>query len=246
MATTTITDLIRALETTKTMVLAVDQEDSSTGQIETKKIDLEQILNLFAVIGNEPPTGVAHIWSTDTIPTGYLELNGQTFDQNTYPQLGLIFPSGILPDWRGRVPKHTPTGQNAGTTEEDNIKAHNHVISVSQRDLGEKSSSIYNHNHNRGTMDIQGSFAGLSLGGNPSGAFGATTSTPGGITSGNDGFFVDYNFFANRNWSGLTSTDSHNHSITMGSHNHEATCSAVGGAENTVKGVFVRYIVRAR
>lgn len=218
MATTTITDLIRALETTKTMVLAVDQEDAGTGQIETKKIDLEQILNLFAVIGNEPPTGVAHIWTTDTIPTGYLELNGQSFDPNTYPQLGLIFPSGILPDWRGRVAKHTPYPLNAGLTEEDGIKAHSHVINVDNRDLGAPNTNpVGDHQHGSGLAEIvtyqDGNSSRYFLTGNP-----GKTEFAGG----------------------------HNHYTVMGAHNHTATCSTVGATENTVKGVFVRYIVRAR
>ena len=204
------------------MVLAVDQEDSATGEIETVKIDLEQILNLFAVIGNEPPTGVAHIWTTDAIPTGYLELNGQTFDPNTYPQLGLTFPSGILPDWRGRVPKYAPTGRNAGETEEDNLKAHSHTITVNYMDLGQKATNQGGeHTHVMSAI--------------------ATTPFPHGAPS----------YASPRAWTGAAGistqgSGTHNHTINMGSHNHTASCSTTGATENTVKGVFVRYIVRAR
>lgn len=246
MATTTITDLVRALNTTKTMVLAVDQEDASTGEIETVKIDLEQILNLFAVIGNEPPTGVAHAWTTDAIPTGYLELNGQTFDPNTYPQLGLIYPSGVLPDWRGRVAKHTPAGQNAGTTQEDEIKSHNHAISINNTDLGTKTSTSDSHSHTRGTMEISGTGNATWGGANVfSGAFyrGTQINTSFGRRADS---CHRLEFRASRSWTGSTSTYSHSHTITLGSHNHTASCSNTGGSENLVKGVFVRYIVRAR
>lgn len=242
MATTTITDLVRALNTTKTMVLAVDQEDSSTGEVETKKIDLEQILNLFAVIGNEPPTGVAHAWTTDAIPTGYLELNGQTFDPNTYPQLGLIYPSGILPDWRGRVAKHTPAGQNAGTTQEDEVKSHNHVISIDNKNLGTKTSNSDTHAHNKGTMNITGYFGSDAA---ASGAF-SKSGTTGGQIGGYSTTAPRINFDASSSWTGSTTSHSHSHTITLGSHNHTASCSNTGGTENRVKGVFVRYIVRAR
>lgn len=215
MATTTITDLVRALNTTKTMVLAVDQEDASTGEIETVKIDLEQILNLFAVIGNEPPTGVAHAWTTDAIPTGYLELNGQKFDPNTYPQLGLIYPSGVLPDWRGRVAKHTPEGQNAGTTQEDEIKSHGHIISINTTDLGNKTTSSDTHSHNY-------------------------IAPGGGVASSGS------SYTAGLNPNQQTTSNTHSHTIYLGAHSHTASCSVTGGGENLVKGVFVRYIVRAR
>ena len=47
------------------------------------------------------PVGVPMPWPLATPPTGFLLLNGQTFNPATYPKLALAYPSGTLPDLRG-------------------------------------------------------------------------------------------------------------------------------------------------
>ncbi|MGM3159960.1 tail fiber protein [Dickeya undicola] len=48
------------------------------------------------------PVGFSGIWFTPTPPDGWLEANGQSFDVNEYPKLAEKFPSGRVPDMRGR------------------------------------------------------------------------------------------------------------------------------------------------
>lgn len=72
------------------------------------------------------------------------------------------------------------------------------------------------HSHDRGTMDMYGTFRSVDIGGNePSnGVFvDDVSSTSGGITSGpSSGFDETISFLASRNWYGLTSTvDNHQH-----------------------------------
>ncbi|RNM07690.1 tail fiber protein [Dickeya undicola] len=48
------------------------------------------------------PVGFCGIWFQPTPPDGWLEANGQSFDVNEYPKLAARFPSGRVPDMRGR------------------------------------------------------------------------------------------------------------------------------------------------
>ncbi|MGS3566984.1 tail fiber protein, partial [Escherichia coli] len=44
------------------------------------------------------PVGAAIPWPSDSVPTGYAVMQGQTFDKTTYPLLAAAYPSGVLPD----------------------------------------------------------------------------------------------------------------------------------------------------
>ncbi|WP_252387149.1 tail fiber protein, partial [Escherichia coli] len=46
------------------------------------------------------PVGAAIPWPSDSVPTGYAVMQGQTFDKTTYPLLAAAYPSGVLPDMR--------------------------------------------------------------------------------------------------------------------------------------------------
>lgn len=48
------------------------------------------------------PVGAIILWGNTTPPDGWLELNGQTFDTAENPELAVLYPSGRVPDWRGR------------------------------------------------------------------------------------------------------------------------------------------------
>jgi hypothetical protein len=48
------------------------------------------------------PIGCPLPWPTDNPPTGWLALNGASFDTNQYPALAAVFTSGVLPDMRGK------------------------------------------------------------------------------------------------------------------------------------------------
>lgn len=51
--------------------------------------------------GTNIPPGVPIPYPGSTAPPGYLLVNGGSFDKTKYPQLGLLYPSGVLPDLRG-------------------------------------------------------------------------------------------------------------------------------------------------
>lgn len=48
------------------------------------------------------PVGAIALWAGRTPPDGWIELNGQAFDASENPELFKLFPSGNVPDWRGR------------------------------------------------------------------------------------------------------------------------------------------------
>lgn len=47
------------------------------------------------------PVGAPIPWPSDTVPSGYALMQGQTFDKSAYPKLAAAYPSGVIPD---RVP----------------------------------------------------------------------------------------------------------------------------------------------
>ncbi|EIG8498553.1 tail fiber protein, partial [Escherichia coli] len=47
------------------------------------------------------PVGAPIPWPSDTVPSGYALMQGQTFDKSAYPKLAAAYPSGVIPDMRG-------------------------------------------------------------------------------------------------------------------------------------------------
>ncbi|EFK4041432.1 tail fiber protein, partial [Escherichia coli] len=47
------------------------------------------------------PPGAPIPWPSDTVPSGYALMQGQTFDKSAYPKLAAAYPSGVIPDMRG-------------------------------------------------------------------------------------------------------------------------------------------------
>ncbi|WP_263767209.1 prophage tail fiber N-terminal domain-containing protein, partial [Escherichia coli] len=47
------------------------------------------------------PPGAPIPWPSDTVPSGYALMQGQTFDKSAYPKLAVAYPSGVIPDMRG-------------------------------------------------------------------------------------------------------------------------------------------------
>ncbi|WP_371606496.1 phage tail protein [Escherichia coli] len=44
------------------------------------------------------PVGAPIPWPSDTVPSGYALMQGQTFDKSAYPKLAAAYPSGVIPD----------------------------------------------------------------------------------------------------------------------------------------------------
>ncbi|ENC2511289.1 prophage tail fiber N-terminal domain-containing protein [Escherichia coli] len=217
------------------------------------------------------PPGAPIPWPSDTVPSGYALMQGQTFDKSAYPKLAATYPSGVIPDMRGWTIKGKPaSGRAVLSQEQDGIKSHAHSASASSTDLGTKTTSSFDygtkssnatgdHNHSRGTMEITGTLGYFrSDSGNfytASGAFTLGGSAPAhGFTGSQFTYGVPVNFNASRTWSGATSTTgnhahsvpigAHAHSVAIGSHGHTITVNAAGNAENTVKNIAFNYIVR--
>ncbi|EHO1792025.1 tail fiber protein, partial [Escherichia coli] len=54
------------------------------------------------------PVGAPIPWPSDTVPSGYALMQGQTFDKSAYPKLAAAYPSGVIPDMRGWTIKGKP------------------------------------------------------------------------------------------------------------------------------------------
>ncbi|MGX3996753.1 prophage tail fiber N-terminal domain-containing protein [Escherichia coli] len=92
------------------------------------------------------PVGAPIPWPSDTVPSGYALMQGQTFDKSAYPKLAAAYPSGVIPDMRGWTIKGKPaSGRAVLSQEQDDIKSHTHSASVSSTDLGTKTTSSFDY-----------------------------------------------------------------------------------------------------
>ncbi|ENA6477345.1 prophage tail fiber N-terminal domain-containing protein, partial [Escherichia coli] len=192
------------------------------------------------------PVGAPIPWPSDTVPSGYALMQGQTFDKSAYPKLAAAYPSGVIPDMRGWTIKGKPaSGRAVLSQEQDGIKSHTHSASASSTDLGTKTTSSFDygtkssnatgdHNHSRGTMEITGTLGYFrSDSGNfytASGAFTLGGSAPAHEFTGSQFTYgVPVNFNASRTWSGATSTTgNHAHSVPIGAHAHSVAIGSHG------------------
>ncbi|EFH4471446.1 phage tail protein [Escherichia coli] len=139
------------------------------------------------------PVGAPIPWLSDTVPSGYALMQGQTFDKSAYPKLAAAYPSGVIPDMRGWTIKGKPaSGRAVLSQEQDGIKSHTHSASASSTDLGTKNTSSFDygtkstnntgaHTHSiSGTANSAGAHQHKS-----SGAFGGTNTSifPNGYTA---------------------------------------------------------------
>ncbi|EYY02166.1 phage tail protein, partial [Escherichia coli O111:NM str. K6897] len=92
------------------------------------------------------PVGAPIPWPSDTVPSGYALIQGQTFDKSAYPKLAVAYPSGVIPDMRGWTIKGKPaSGRAVLSQEQDGIKSHTHSASASSTDLGTKTTSSFDY-----------------------------------------------------------------------------------------------------
>ncbi|EEU5151397.1 phage tail protein [Escherichia coli] len=184
------------------------------------------------------PAGVPLPWPSDTPPGGYAIMAGQTFDKARYPLLAKAYPDGRIPDMRGWTIKGKPaSGRAVLSQEQDGIKSHTHGGSVSNTDLGTKTTSSFNY----GTKTT-----------NSAGPFSATislrtaTASPEG-----SGDWTAYGPGSGANLIARVSEHTHSvsigehiHTLALGQHGHGLTINPTGNAENTVKNIAFNYIVR--
>ncbi|HAW2880736.1 TPA: phage tail protein [Escherichia coli] len=210
------------------------------------------------------PVGAPIPWPSDTVPSGYALMQGQTFDKSAYPKLAAAYPSGVIPDMRGWTIKGKPaSGRAVLSQEQDGIKSHTHSASVSSTDLGTKTTSSFDYGtkstNNTGahTHSVSGTAASAGahthsmtfVSGGSSGAPGSgspdyskysvNTSSAGAHTHSVSGTAASAGAHAH-----TVGIGAHTHSVAIGSHGHTITVNATGNAENTVKNIAFNYIVR--
>ncbi|WP_109091769.1 prophage tail fiber N-terminal domain-containing protein [Escherichia coli] len=210
------------------------------------------------------PVGAPIPWPSDTVPSGYALMQGQTFDKSAYPKLAAAYPSGVIPDMRGWTIKGKPaSGRAVLSQEQDGIKSHTHSASVSSTDLGTKTTSSFDYGtkstNNTGahTHSVSGTAASAGahthsmtfVSGGSSGAPGSgspdyskysvNTSSAGAHTHSVSGTAASAGAHAH-----TVGIGAHTHSVAIGSHGHTITVNAAGNAENTVKNIAFNYIVR--
>ncbi|EKJ6385053.1 phage tail protein [Escherichia coli] len=210
------------------------------------------------------PVGAPIPWPSDTVPSGYALMQGQTFDKSAYPKLAAAYPSGVIPDMRGWTIKGKPaSGRAVLSQEQDGIKSHTHSASASNTDLGTKTTSSFDYGtkstNNTGahTHSVSGTAASAGahthsmtfVSGGSSGAPGSgspdyskysvNTSSAGAHTHSVSGTAASAGAHAH-----TVGIGAHTHSVAIGSHGHTITVNAAGNAENTVKNIAFNYIVR--
>ncbi|EOO3036484.1 prophage tail fiber N-terminal domain-containing protein, partial [Escherichia coli] len=204
------------------------------------------------------PVGAPIPWPSDTVPSGYALMQGQTFDKSAYPKLAVAYPSGVIPDMRGWTIKGKPaSGRAVLSQEQDGIKSHTHSASASSTDLGTKTTSSFDYGtkstNNTGahTHSVSGStnsagahthsLANVNTASANSGAGSASTrlsvvhnqnyatSSAGAHTHSLSGTAASAGAHAH-----TVGIGAHTHSVAIGSHGHTITVNAAGNAENTV------------
>ncbi|EOZ5912189.1 phage tail protein, partial [Escherichia coli] len=211
------------------------------------------------------PPGAPIPWPSDTVPSGYALMQGQTFDKSAYPKLATAYPSGVIPDMRGWTIKGKPaSGRAVLSQEQDGIKSHTHSASASSTDLGTKTTSSFDYGtkstNNTGAHTHSVSGTAASAGNHTHSVTGASavsqwsqngsvhkvvsaasvnTSAAGAHTHSVSGTAASAGAHAH-----TVGIGAHTHSVAIGSHGHTITVNAAGNAENTVKNIAFNYIVR--
>ncbi|ELF1197920.1 tail fiber protein [Escherichia coli] len=188
------------------------------------------------------PPGAPIPWPSDTVPSGYALMQGQTFDKSAYPKLAAAYPSGVIPDMRGWTIKGKPaSGRAVLSQEQDGIKSHTHRASASSTDLGTKTTSSFDY----GTKSTNNTGAHThNFAYNNTSAYAETPGTGGGMHATNTSKTASNRVLSAGAHTHTVAIGAHTHTLAIGSHTHTITIAAYGNAENTVKNIAFNYIVR--
>ncbi|EEW0083007.1 phage tail protein [Escherichia coli] len=204
------------------------------------------------------PPGAPIPWPSDTVPSGYALMQGQTFDKSAYPKLAAAYPSGVIPDMRGWTIKGKPaSGRAVLSQEQDGIKSHTHSASVSSTDLGTKTTSSFDYGTKTTSLFDYGTKTTSNAGSHTHSIPTSDGANQGGKIPLTSGRLATQYTSATTGSSGSHShtvgigshqhtvgIGAHTHSVAIGSHGHTITVNATGNAENTVKNIAFNYIVR--
>jgi|GEM_PF-1192485 len=219
---------------------------SAEGRL-SKNANLSDVLNKATAITNLGlelrlyPVGAPIPWPSDTVPNGYTLMQGQSFDKGLYPKLGLAYPSGVIPDMRGQIVKGKLDNRVVLSYESDNNKTHTHTATVSNTDLGNKTSTTFDYgtkttnvggNHSHTNIIVYGHNGGgnydtFACGDSATNNLGKRAST---TEAGNHTHTV--------------AIGAHSHTVAIGVHTHTAIIANSGGNEVTVKNIAFNYIVK--
>ncbi|ENX6882837.1 phage tail protein [Escherichia coli] len=188
------------------------------------------------------PVGAPIPWPSDTVPSGYALMQGQTFDKSAYPKLAAAYPSGVIPDMRGWTIKGKPaSGRAVLSQEQDGIKSHTHSASASSTDLGTKTTSSFDY----GTKSTNNTGAHThNFAYNNTSAYAETPGTGGGMHATNTSKTASNRVLSAGAHTHTVAIGAHTHTLAIGSHTHTIAIAAYGNAENTVKNIAFNYIVR--
>ncbi|EPU9102084.1 tail fiber protein, partial [Escherichia coli] len=190
------------------------------------------------------PVGAPIPWPSDTVPSGYALMQGQTFDKSAYPKLAVAYPSGVIPDMRGWTIKGKPgSGRAVLSQEQDGIKSHTHSASASSTDLGTKTTSSFDYGTKTTSSFDYGTKTTNSAGNH-------SHNIPVGHTGAGNGVSAGYNAALGTGTTSSAGEHAHNvyigahnhtigigahaHSVIIGPHGHTITVNATGNEENTV------------
>ncbi|MEQ9866566.1 phage tail protein, partial [Pectobacterium aroidearum] len=85
--------------------------------------------------------GTITMWGAPVPPDGWLELNGQVFNPSGNPVLTSLYPTGLVPDFRGYFPRGWDNGagvdpdstRSIASYQPDELKEHTHTGSIIRR-----------------------------------------------------------------------------------------------------------------
>ncbi|EHJ8481832.1 tail fiber protein, partial [Escherichia coli] len=158
------------------------------------------------------PVGAPIPWPSDTVPSGYALMQGQTFDKSAYPKLAAAYPSGVIPDMRGWTIKGKPgSGRAVLSQEQDGIKSHTHSASASSTDLGTKTTSSFDYGTKTTSSFDYGTKTTNSAGNH-------SHNIPVGHTGAGNGVSAGFN--AALGTGTTSSAGGHAHNVYIGAHNH--------------------------
>lgn len=109
-------------------------------------------------ISLELPVGIPQAWPLDTPPSGWLILNGASFDVTQYPKLAIAFPSGVLPDMRGKFIRGWDNGANLDPNDGQNTPGTSRALLSVQSDALQNITGSFGNSY-KGTVGwVEGAF----------------------------------------------------------------------------------------
>lgn len=174
------------------------------------------------------PMGAPIPWPADIAPDNYVIMKGQSFDTEAYTELAVLYPNGVIPDMRGLAIVGKGDGEIMLGYEAGQVKSHDHTGNVSSTDLGTKITNTESHYHLNGIANEIYDVGMMHFGWHdtPSNALALSGTSYAGQRLAH------------------TSTESHNHSVVVGPHNHGVTINSTGAEKNTIDHRKFNWIVR--